>query len=191
MERWLIASSILLWSVMLLNLLLTLALIRRLNRGEARVSMIGLEPGQSVPDFVAETLGGRKVTLADFERHTILLIFISPSCSACIENLPGYEALATKAKQDGIETTLISFANAEATQNLMEKYNLHLPVLFALENNPLREDYKIRGWPSFLLIDSKGKVQAAGYMPTDYDHWKKLAKFKLKEHLLLAPKYTS
>lgn len=84
MESILIISSILLWVVVLLNLLLTLGLARRI-RNAAFPVMESLKIGQKAPDFSALTLQGKTVTLADYAGHAAAFVFVSPDCKPCRE----------------------------------------------------------------------------------------------------------
>lgn len=97
-----VVNLVLLWIVVLLNLLLIIALIRRFNRISTQLSAftdidVGLEKGSQAPDFQAEMLTGETVTLADYARKAVSFIFISPHCSPCLEKIPTLNALAPKA----------------------------------------------------------------------------------------------
>jgi len=180
MEQFLLISSILLWLVVLFNLLLTFALIRKLrqvtaNESEPFTKMVDVKIGEPAPPLVAETLTtGKNLTFNDFLGRTINFIFISPNCSACRESLPKYEAMIPKAKKDGIEVVLVSFADPTKTKNLINNYNLHSSTVITPEGGLFQTNYKIHGWPSFCLIDAKGIVRATGHMPGEYEEWKNL-----------------
>src|SRR5215208_5806177 len=95
----LVVSTILLWIIVLLNLLLTLALIRRINeRSAGEVAPEPLPVGQTAPDFFAETLQNERVTLANYAGRTLAMVFISPTCSHCRPIIPQVESLGPKAK---------------------------------------------------------------------------------------------
>ena len=91
MEPILVVSSILLWLMVLFNLLLTVALIRRAaakQPGFATENVPTLEIGSQAPDFTAETLDGEAMTLDDYAGKSIALIFVSPTCKPCLNKLP-------------------------------------------------------------------------------------------------------
>jgi peroxiredoxin len=179
MEQALVISSVALWVVVLLNLLLTLALVRRLNSGlPANISKadeIGLKVGTPAPDFIAETLDGKAVTLANYAGRSVAFIFIAPDCGPCREALPGYEATGVKAERAGVELVLVSTANKEETRALAEEFQLHLQVLVAPpDNTSFMDDYKLRGTPSYTLIDREGNIQSAGRPSPQKPGWKAL-----------------
>src|SRR5258706_10943407 len=113
MEQFLVGSSMLLWVVVLCNLLLTLALIRKVNSGAVDQTKVGLKEGEIAPDFMAETLSGEKVTLAMYAQREVVFIFIAPTCRPCLEALPRYNALGMKAAQSGVEIVLVSRGEKE------------------------------------------------------------------------------
>lgn len=179
MEQFLVGSSMLLWIVVLCNLLLTLALIRRINAGEVAQAKGGLKAGERAPDFTAETLGGEKVTLATYAQREVAFIFIAPSCNPCREALPRYDALKIKAAQSGVEIVLVSRGEREQTRALVEEFGIQLPVLIAPESrNPFMENYKLSMTPSYCLINRQGRVQSSGYPNLDGGIWKRFVTAK-------------
>jgi peroxiredoxin len=159
----LLVSSVLLWLVVGLNLLLTLALVRKLNGSTPRP----LKKGQRAPDFTAQTLTGEQVTLASYAGRSVALIAVSPTCGPCRDALPSYEALAPKARRAGVELVLVSTAPVAESQAFVEEFAIHMPLIVAPEpDNPLMRDYKFAGTPSYCLIDTQGKVQASGFPGT-------------------------
>jgi peroxiredoxin len=169
MQPLLVTNSVLLWIVVLLNLLLTIALIRRFNQMSTHLSAftdidVGLEKGSQAPDFQAQTLTGETVTLADYARKAVSFIFISPHCSPCLEKIPALNALAPKAKQAGVEIVLVNTDGDKAeTAAFVEKHNVKLPVLIAsMERNSFASDYKANATPCYCLLNPDGYVEAAG-----------------------------
>lgn len=174
MEQWLVASSILLWIVVLCNLLLTLALVRRMNTGITPLKE-GLKAGQQAPAFSAETLGGQVVTLATYTGRAVVFLFVSPTCKPCREAMPTYEALGAKASRAGVELVLVSIVDAEQTRLFAEEFALHLPVLVApRESNPFMQDYLLSDTPSYCFIDQQGVVQSTGIPSPHLKKWKQL-----------------
>lgn len=181
MEAGLIASTVLLWIVVVFNLLLTLAIVRRARvDGTPAVSpdkaTIGLQKGQAAPDFIAQTLGGEQMTLKDYT-HPVALIFISTSCGPCEQLLPEFERIGPLAAQSGVDLILVSGDALEQTQNYAREHNIHLPVLVAPRaENSFFTEYQITGTPAFCAIDEQGSIQAAG-IPSERreGEWKALS----------------
>ncbi len=181
METALIVSSVLLWVVVLLNVLLTLALVRRVNASGglngAGMTETGPTIGEQAPAFSAQTLEGEPVTLETYTgrgRATVLL-FISAGCRPCRELLATLGDMLPGARQSGTDLILVSSDRREQVQALLTEFHLDISVLLApRDSNPFFADYKITGTPSYCVIDEDGTVQSAGHPSPSFDAWKAL-----------------
>lgn len=172
MEPILMVSSILLWIAVLFNLLLTVALIRR---GAAKQpnfdleSVPTLEIGSHAPDFTAETLDGKTVTLADFVGRPVIFVFISPTCQPCIEKLSALHTRGQEVRQFGVELILVNAANNTQTEAFINEHQVTLPILIApRESNPFMEDYKAAATPFYCFVDEQNRVQATGFFHSNW-----------------------
>lgn len=158
-----VTSVVILWVLVLINLVLTLAIVRRLNRGSQR-RVETLRWGQNAPDFTATTLNGNTVSLASYAGHDALFIFVSPTCGPCQEALPLYESLAPVAARTGVETVLVSTSTRDETLTMAQRAHLNMPILVApAGENPFMQDYKVMGTPYYCLVDANGKVKRHGH----------------------------
>lgn len=183
METVLIVSSVLLWVVVLINLLLTLALVRRVNSGTPQPGAVpalsGLSRGDAAPDFSATTLQGETVTLGSYTGNGRLtaLIVIEPDCAPCREGLPTYEALYPDARRSGVDLVLVSIGEIEATGELADDFKISMPLIVAPRSkNSFSSDYKVLGTPNYCLIDGDGKVVSAGHPFVQSGDWKTIMK---------------
>ncbi len=174
METSLVISSVLLWLIVLANVFLTLALIRRFNRTGQSVE-VGLKAGTAAPDFTAQTLQGVTKTLADYQERAIVLIFVSPTCQPCRERLPMLQKTAVEARADGVEFLLVSGGALEETRAWGQEADIQLPLLVATQNqNPFFKDYQITSTPTFCLLGVDGKVHGSNIVGGNLEDWKKL-----------------
>lgn len=174
-------SLILLWIVVLLNLLLTLAIIRRLNIGSRQT---GLQHGQMAPDFTAQTLSGESVKFQDYAGHPTAFVFISTRCSHCEKLLPELEVFGPQAIRAGVNLVLVCDNQREEIQGYARKHNIHLPVLIAPRSeNPFFQTYQVKGTPFYCYIDNHGKVQSAGHPNMMGGEWKALSDNWVKKAL--------
>lgn len=171
-------SLMLLWAVVLVNLLLTLRVVRwqraRVNeqkQAEARETSPELAVDSPAPEFRARTLTGQQVQLATYAGRSVMFIFVSPRCDSCRLKLPLLTKLRPLAKErSGVEFVLVSESSAAETYAWVEsirekdKVEMDFPILvdprfrsgFVWAYNP-------RGmFPYFCLIDAQGIVQARG-----------------------------
>lgn len=174
-ETFLVISSFSLWVVVLANVFVTLALVRRLNQGGQIVGEIGLKAGTTAPDFTAQTLQGVIKTLADYQDQAAALIFISPTCQPCRESLPMLQETAVEARVGGVEFVLVSGGTLEETQDWEQGANVQLPLLVATQDqNPFFKDYQITSTPTFCLLGTDGKVHGSNIVGGHFDEWTKL-----------------
>ena len=179
MQTFILASSILLWCVVLLNLLLTLALIRKVNKRQS-AAMIdmpsGLPPGDVAPAFSAQTMNGESVTLDRYLGKELVMMFIAPSCGSCERALPRLNALYPAVKASGAELLLINNERElDGARELVTRFDLSVPLLLAPRaENSLWQDYQVMGTPFFYHIDSQGEVLGSGFPSWEAGYWKKL-----------------
>lgn len=176
MSSALLATLLLLWVIVLLNLLLTIGLIRRFNQMSKHLTGLpeqheGLAVGTPAPDFQAKTLTGEIVTLANYAQKAVSFIFVSHSCEPCLKELPGLKALAPKAREAGVEMVLVNTEGDVAeTETFVKKHALTLPVLVApFENNSFLRDYRVSGTPFFCMLNRESKIEATGSFGPEWD----------------------
>ena len=164
MNSFLIVSSILLWLVVVFNLFLTLALIRRINQqATSSMTLEGLAIGESAPRFVAETLQGPTLQSQAYQGKPTIMVFIGPECSHCLKALPLIKQLQPKAAQAAIEFVLVSDGNHGSTQVYFTRHQLHANAIIAPRGvSPLLDEYKVGGVPFYYLISPDGLIQAFG-----------------------------
>lgn len=174
-------SSILLWIVVLINLLLIVGLIRRFNQISINLTdtsgaKVGVEEGSQAPDFRAETLTGEVVTLANYASKYVSLIFVSPHCRPCLNKIPELNDIALKAKQAGMEMVLVNTDGGKMeTAEFVQKHDVKLPVLItSQEGNTFISDYRAEVTPSYCSINRDGFVEASGLIVSGWE--KKLAR---------------
>lgn len=182
METVFILSSVLLWVLVLLNIVLTLALVRKVNSdGGSGLNSVplprsGLEKGTSAPDFAAQNLHGETVTLAAYQGRAVAFLFVSPTCGPCHDAIPRYDALYTQALSRGTELVLVSSGNGEATHELIGEFKLQMSVLVAPQpDNPFFTDYQVTSTPTYCLVAKDGTVQSSGHPSFQRGEWKDLA----------------
>lgn len=175
MEQFFIISSVILWVISIFNLTLTFGLIRKVSKVTGIPDFEDvptLDIGTQAPDFSAETLDGTSSNLATFAGQPTAFIFVSPTCTPCIEKIPTIHKIEPRAKRHGVNMVLVSLADKSETKAFMEKHSIKLPTLAApMGSNPFAEDYKVAGTPFYYFIDEMGKVKSAGFL---YSKWEKL-----------------
>ena len=181
MEQLLVANSIVVWLVLLGHILLTFALVRKVNGlnqasnngGRPMPSKEFLKVGQAAPDFEAETLGGDPVTLADYAGRKVTFLFMSPGCAPCREAIPMLEELQPRAAQAGVSLSLVITGSQEQAQAFVNELAVSLPVLVTPPAGQFKSDYKVGGTPFYCLVNEQGQVEPAAMDGTQksLDFW--------------------
>jgi hypothetical protein len=167
-----VASQIALWAIVLTNLLLTLAIIRRLISDPSRAQP-GLRVGEPAPDFSADTLTGNRVTLAGLQSRTAV-VFLAPGCRPCVEALPEYLRLAALAKFSDTDLLVVSGGDAASTRQMLAEARVSGDIVVApRSDNRFFDEYKISSTPQFVLIENK-RLLKIGAPFTPARDWKTL-----------------
>lgn len=170
MELGLIVSSVLLWTIVLFNLLLTIGLMRRANK-EARPQFPEYETlpiGDTTPDFEAELLDGQTVTLANYAQRSLLMIFMSMTCAPCVEKLPQIRDLATVTSQSGVWLLLIFRESGSVVREFANEHSLNMPILIVPPPNQLWRKYKVPGTPFYYRLNEDNVIVEKGFLAPDF-----------------------
>lgn len=157
----------LLWILMLLNLVLTLALIRRTNASAKPVQPEPLPSGMPAPAFRAESLEGETVSRATFRARGLFLVFVSPQCQPCRALIPRIQDLWARTAEPGLEIVLVSLAGPRENRGMRDELEIVLPLLCAPEpENDFARNYRVARTPSYCFVEGD-EVRAAGMLSPD------------------------
>jgi len=94
-----------------------------------------------------------------------LIYFFAPWCQVCHASIDNLEEIYQDAKENkqqiSIYLVALDWSNTEEILDFLSQHQLSMPVL--LGTNQTRSEYKIKGYPSYYLIDSKGKVASKSF----------------------------
>jgi AhpC/TSA family len=173
----LVAGEVLLGLVLALNLVLTLALIRRGRStvgAQAPNLTVGLAPGEPAPDFHAETLHGQVVALSDFDAQPTAFLFVAPACTPCRVSMPEYRRLIPLARVHGVNLVIVSDGDVGGTVDMIGGGVAEggLTVLLAPRlTNDMFDQFKVPATPHWVLIE-KGHAVVSGVPNINYQAWK-------------------
>lgn len=189
MELFLLISLGLLGLIVLLNLALTIRVIKWIKATiEAAKPPVPeysehqeLIIGAPAPEFKVRTLAGQAVRLDDFAGRSVAFLFVSPACGHCRMEMPVFQKLAPLARKSAdVELILVSDWGPVITQQWLDEIrredgvNVTLPVLVAPSGkSDFLDDYNPKKiTPGFCLIDAQGQVELLGQIPST--EWNKL-----------------
>jgi peroxiredoxin len=120
---------------------------------------IGTEIGNAAPDFTLQTTDGQSITLSKFRGKTVLLYFWVSSCTACVTEMPYFQAVFDEQTNEELAIVAINCGETSQTvQNIVDDLGLTFHMLLDPDGK-VCTDYK-RGAPTTFLIDSNGIIRA-------------------------------
>ena len=121
--------------------------------------IVAPQEGALAPAFSLPDLDGHTVNLRDFEGQVLLLNFWAVWCGPCLDEMPMLQARYNALKDDGLVVLGINFGDpAEDVRIYRDALELSFPILLDSEGD-VQDLYRIRGYPSSVLIDREGIVR--------------------------------
>jgi peroxiredoxin len=115
--------------------------------------------GKPAPDFKANDLGGKTVTLADVKGHVTVLDFWATWCIPCHEELPHLQTLYQQQASHGLKLFAVDCGDETAkVEQYVKENKLMLPVLLD-PNLVVGGAYKVDAMPQTVVIGKDGKVR--------------------------------
>jgi len=110
------------------------------------------------PDFKLQDINGNTFNLASFTGKITYICFFTTWCEGC---KPETEAITELKKKYGDKVNFVFISADKQSLNLhyfLEKYKYDSYFLYPLNNTDVFEDYGIRSFPVFVLLDQQGKI---------------------------------
>lgn len=85
-----------------------------------------------------------------------LVYFWAPWCTVCAISIDSLQNI--EHKNLDVVTVAMDFESIETVTDFVSTHKVTAPVL--LGNNQIRQQFKVQGYPSYYLLDEKGKVVA-------------------------------
>ena len=156
---YLIAAVVLLAVLGLLNLLLTLAIVRRMRTmNPVQLPPEPLSQGSPIRPFTATTINGRTVSEYDLRGGQALVGYFSPGCPPCEAALPRFISYAAGLDRERVLAVIVDDTGTGAGDPTLEAV---AQVVVASEHAPVVEALSAYGYPAVFLLDEDGRVVAA------------------------------
>lgn len=147
-----VAALVLLGLLCLLNLLLTVGILRRMRAQTATASPFTLRPGSAVGEFTVTTTDGEPLTAAALDGT---VAFFSADCPACHDTLPDFLAYARDQGRDRV-FAVFGGDDPETVRALAEVAHV---VPADLDGGPVAAAFR-NTWTPALYVVAGGRVVA-------------------------------
>ncbi|SDH02424.1 TlpA family protein disulfide reductase [Nonomuraea jiangxiensis] len=151
----------------LLNLVLTIGVIRRLREHSGLLSSRGDDTmaavGKTIAAFTATTTDGEPVS-RDLLADQTLVGFFSPTCGPCKETLPDFVRHAREAAGGRRQILAIVSGEEDAAAEMVVQLTPVSRVIVEPHGGPVATAFEVRGYPALALLDGTGTVTATGPM---------------------------
>jgi peroxiredoxin len=163
------AAAALLGVLCLVNLALTVTLVRRVRRQDERIAaaprfrvQAGLPPGTKVGDFWAVTVSGERRSLADLAGARSLVAFFSPTCGPCRKQLPEFAEFARTIPGGPSQVLAVVAGEEDQAKEFVAGLDGTASVVVEPPHGPVATAFSARGFPSFYLVGTDGRVESSG-----------------------------
>jgi len=153
-----------------LDLLLTVGVIRRLREVTEQLAVAGRTPGAGLPraapghavsDFTTATEDGEPLTRADLAPQT-LVGFFSPTCAPCKELLPDFLDHAAQAPGGRELVLAVVIGTPAEAAPLVRQLAPLARVVVERSDGALSTALRTTAYPTLLLLDAQHTVTASG-----------------------------
>lgn len=111
----------------------------------------------NLQDLTFTDLQGRKVSLNDYRGKVVLLNFWATWCPPCREEMPMFEKVYQRYKEDGFVILAVNMdENKENLKDYLSKERISFEVL--LGNEEVAKKTGLMGFPTSYLLGKDGKV---------------------------------
>lgn len=122
--------------------------------------------GKPAPELSLDTWIGEETSLADLKGKVVIVDFWATWCGPCMNAIPKNVALVEEYGDSGLAFIGVHDANNgwDKAQGVVNDKNINYPVARDAGGASVKA-YKLAFWPTYVAIDRKGIVRAAGLLP--------------------------
>jgi peroxiredoxin len=114
--------------------------------------------GVFVPPMRTATLSGEEVVVGEPEEQGVqVLYYFTTTCPYCLQSIPAWQEIASRASEHGVAVYAISLDPAEEAAAYVAEHGLSYPVV-TLPHRKYRALYRTRRIPQTVIVDSDGQV---------------------------------
>jgi peroxiredoxin len=120
---------------------------------------VGVESGQTAPDFELKDLEGRPVRLSDYRGQVVIVNFWAIWCTYCRVEMPVLQAAYDRYQDSGFVVLAVDIMDRKASVvEYVREAGLTFPVLLD-DRGEVSTQYRVRGLPTSFFVDQNGVIQ--------------------------------
>jgi peroxiredoxin len=116
--------------------------------------------GKAAPSFTLVDLNGKKVSLADYKGHPVVLNFWATYCGPCKLEMPWFQDLQNKYKDKGLVVLGLDQDDGMAVKEVAEaskRVGVTYPIL--MPDDAVSKSYQLSDYiPETFYVDKSGKI---------------------------------
>jgi peroxiredoxin len=151
------------WASLLLEVVIIVVVLYGFSLYQNRGTLAA--DGAKAPDFTLQSVDGKTVQLSELKGKKVLVYFFAPWCSICHLSGENLNDLRQARTDEELEILVVglSWDHAEEVQQFADELELTMPILIG--NEKQMQDYQIKGFPTYFVIDEEGNVthRSVGY----------------------------
>lgn len=159
---FLIAAVVLVGAIAVLNLLLTMAVIRRLRRNESNMAPpmmdSGPKVGSALPEFNATSVAGDEVDHKALAGSAGVVAFFSTTCSACKPAVPQLISHVESSDFKPNQVLVVITGEGDEREEFTEMLSGKATIVTEGSMGELTTGFSINAFPSFVHFDAEGTV---------------------------------
>jgi peroxiredoxin len=117
----------------------------------------GSRVGDKAPDFTLSTLDGGQIRLTDLKGKTVVLVFWTTECGACIYQMPFLEEAHDELGNDAEFININMGESSYQVRQSVDSHGFNLPVALDSDSS-VSEAYNIIYTPTNIIIDGDGVI---------------------------------
>jgi thiol-disulfide isomerase/thioredoxin len=146
------------------------ALARKKTLGqeaEARLDeILNLAVGKPAPEIEGVDVNGKSLKLSDYKGKVVVLVFWGSWCGPCMAHVPQERNLVERLKGQPFALLGVDCEpDKDTARAVMARERMTWPSWYdgAVGSGPIAKRYHIRGYPTVLILDTKGVIRRRGW----------------------------
>ena len=121
------------------------------------IDMLSTFDNVSAPIYQVETLAHENMALKAHGKKTIVYFF-APWCTVCELSIDNLQKTYQASTDIDVIAVALDYVDEQQVKTFTDKHQLTFPI--ALGKEAIKKDYKIKGYPSYYVLNAKNEIIA-------------------------------